>query len=1031
MFLFSFFLFFDIDKHKRKTLSIDVDGIDEVFFAGLGKQIQDYVKQPDYILTNKKHDFNGWFRACTLNIPSKPFHVYLDKNVTDENNNFLFLENYIYDDKILKFYTEKGFTIITDKSIEHRFTLTDHISDNQDFLPLPINYSYLTHFLAVPVYQQVNDTDQNYVCFKIDISPFYKITTFLLLIFILMLVIYFYFYNLPINMNQSPGDHFWFMSTSKFNLTKPAKLTFSQHQKLNRMLDKCYNTKDDQHAIIGIIRSEKSVTLKRLDVYPLHSVYFVIYWNEIFPEAAEPMVYKLKDAEIHSDDSLNVQNVPVTLRFQKGFPVVDMPIVVSGKIAHLQIESTIKDDLPFGRYSLHYSYIDCILLSILNQMSTLTPTSEAFNHFLKNIFIRMDLTSLTIVTSSGSKVEKILDFSKCDDIQPLSDSIIRKLPNESSTGNLTSTIMYKHISEYKFTILRFQVSDTAYFVISSQYSNAMTLKAPEQTFNFLMTILVSYHHSAISTKGHSRALIRIENLIQRTEMFTLVECIGEPTNFSVSVGKLFNLTINQKSIDYFLKQAPHELSHQILQTKNRKEMYQTQVVFNLSTGQEVCLLVSSVSYFDETINQPVYLYLAEDMTNFHIKAKQLQSVHNGVKIASEFLGIHKVAADLTINTSGSSSLSRELGYTSNITSLTSLLYKEDKKIDFSKAFQNTPTIKIRVLSALGYPVTYTMIKASPEGGYFIYSSNSSRQLRAIAKCDKHKGTESFNEDFILIIADEQEKIAEYMDSSGKTVTNMSLDDALEQTLSRAQQETKDVILENLKKVKEKEVLHVSFLAKLATELKGYCWYKFVISFEFDKLIVFVRNVHSKKMNRLMMQEMNERADQYLTSTQMFYWTFEDSYDNSHVYTDKDLVAGSNIIINWSNLEKNSTREVVEIFKKAVQDHLNIDTSITLNFGSERKYLMRGNYKEGVLSGVCTQLDWMDQAIKSATSSIEEEEEAIKDISIDHINNAKWKMNVLLDALAFLPKFNDPTCDYLNSLTDNLMQSMHEMIPKFA
>ena len=93
--------------------------------------------------------------------------------------------------------------------------------------------------------------------------------------------------------------------------------------------------------------------------------------------------------------------------------------------------------------------------------------------------------------------------------------------------------------------------------------------------------------------------------------------------------------------------------------------------------------------------------------------------------------------------------------------------------------------------------------------------------------------------------------------------------------------------------------------------------------------------------------------------------------------------------------------------------------------------MRGNYKEGVLSGVCTQLDWMDQAIKSATSSIEEEEEAIKDISIDHINNAKWKMNVLLDALAFLPKFNDPTCDYLNSLTDNLMQSMHEMIPKFA
>ena len=1029
MFLFCFLFFFDMDKHKRKTTSIDVDSIDEIFFTGLGKRIQEIVKEPDYILTNKKHNFTGWFRACTLNIPSRPFHVYMNKNITDENNHFLFLENYIYDDKIFKFYTDKGFSLITNKDAEFRYILTDQIPDDQNYLPLPINYSYLTHFVSVPVYQQINDTDQNYICFKIDINPLYKISTFLCFVFIFILLVFFYFYNLPINMKREPDDIFWFMSTSKINLTKPAKLTFRQQQKLSKLIAKVESTHKDQHAIIGIVRNDKVVILKRLDVFPMQGTYFVIYWNEAFPEIAEPMVYKLKDAEVHSDDSLNVQNVPVTLRFHKGYPVVDMPIVVSGKIAHLQIESNVKDDLPFGLYSLHYSYIDCMLLSLLNQMSALTPLPDAFRQFIKHIFIRLDLTSLTIITVSGSRMEKILDFSKTDDIHSLSDSIIRKLPNDSNTGNITSTITYKLISEYKFTILKCNVADTVYFVLSSQFSNAMTLKGPEQTFNFIMTMLVSYYHSTISTKGHARALTRIDNLIERTEMFTFIQCVGEPSNFLVSIGKLFNRSIDQKSIQYFLDNISPELRDQLTQEKNRKELNQKQIIFSLPTGEEVCILLSSVSYFDETINKVVYLYLAEDITTFNNKSKQLQSVHNSVKIASEFLGIHKVEADLTIG-AWSTSLSRELGYTTMVTSLRSILYKDDQDIDFSKAFENSPTIHIRIVSALGYPVPYTMLRMSPDGGYFIYASKYSRELKAIAKCDKHKGTESFNEDFILIIAGGND--AQYIDSKGKSVQKMSLDDAIDQTLSRAQPDAKDTILETINKVRERKVNHSSCLAKLATELRGYCWYKFVVSYEFDNLILFVRNVHTKKMNVLMMQEMNERADQYLASTQMFYWTFEDSYDDSHVYKDKDLVPGSNIIINWKTLEQNSTSEAVDLFKKALRDHLKIDSSITLSFGSPKKYLMRGNYKDGVLSGVCTELDWMDQAIKSATSSIEEEEEAIKDLSVNNLNNAKWKMTFLLDVLAFLPDSNEsPASDYVNSIIHNLLLNMREMLPKFA
>ena len=1029
MFFFCFLFFFDIDKHKRKTTSIDVDSIDEVFFAGLGKRIQEIVKEPDYILTNKKHNFSGWFRACTLNVPSRPFHVYMNTDVKDENNNFLFLENYIYDDKIFRFYTEKGFSLITDKDAEYRFILTDQIPEDQNLIPLPINYSYLTHFIPVPVYQQINDTDQNYICFKIDITPLYKISTFLFCVFILILLVFFYFYNLPINMRREPDDIFWFMSTSKINLTKPAKLSYRQQQKLSKLISKVESTHKDQHAIIGIVRTDKAVTLKRLDVFPMQGTYFVIYWNETFPEIAEPMVYKLRDAEVHSDDSLNVQNVPVTLRFQKGYPVVDMPIVVSGKIAHLQIESKVKDDLPFGIYSLHYSYIDCILLSLLNQMSALTPLPDAFHQFIKHIFIRLDLTSLSIITMNGSRMEKILDFSKTDDIHSLSDSIIRKLPNESNSGNLSSTITYKLISEYQFTILRCNVADTVYFVLSSQYSSALTLKSPEQTFNFLMTMLVSYYHSTISTKGHARALTRIDNLIERTEMFTFIQCVGEPSNFLVSIGKLFNLSIDQKSIEFFLQNISTELRDQLLRTKNRKEMNQKQIIFSLPSGEEVCILLSSVSYFDETINQVVYLYLAEDITSFNNKAKQLQAVHNSVKIASEFLGIHKVEPDLTIG-AWSTSLSRELGYTTMITSLKSILYKDDQNIDFSKAFETSPTIHIRIMSAIGYPVSYTMLKMSPDGGYFIYASKYSRQLKAIAKCDKHKGTESFNEDFILIIANGND--AQYIDSKGKSIQSISLDDAIAQTLSRAQPDTKEIILENINKVRERKVNHSSCHAKLATELRGYCWYKFVISYEFDNLILFVRNVHAKKMNVLMMQEMNERADQYLASTQMFYWTFEDSYDDSHIYKDKELVPGSNIIINWKTLEQNSTQEAVDLFKKALRDHLKIDTSITLNFGTPKKYLMRGDYKDFVLSGVCTQLDWMDQAIKTATSSIEEEEEAIKDLSVHNLTNAKWKMTFLLDVLSFLPDANQShAADFMNNLIANILRNMRDLLPKFT
>ena len=978
---FCFFAFLLREK-KQKTLAVNVNGIEPSFIHGFPSVGENSTQKPDYFISAVKKNDSEWFPACSLNVPARSMHLYMNKTVTDKENKLIYLNYIISRENILKFYMSKGFSIISDPNIEHRYVLSLH-EDSEELYPMPVEYSYIAFKRSVVVYQRKSDKSANPLCFKADISQFYNFAKVLGIVFLFLVILRIYFYKLPINMNSAKGDRFWFMSSSMVSLTLPAKLGLRNGIKLYHLINKAKRTKSSQHIILGITKTKDAVDIKRLDVYPFNDLYFVVYWTEEFSEIAEPMSYMMEGAELSSDDLYKVQKPPINLSYVEGRPVVDIPIPVSGRTGRLHIESNVTDDLAFGEYSLHLGYIDCIHLSMINQISDLSPTHEAFDNFVYNIFVKLDYTSLNIISITGSKIEEIAKFYKYDELQPIVESLIRKLAAEGADAK---KISYRHVSQYKFIVNSFVVNNTKYYVITSCLSNVLSLKMPEQTFHFIMSMLVTYHHSAVSSKGNARRLMRIYDLIKNTEIFSLIECVGEPSKFNRAVGKLFGQEITQEVFDQFFAKIPKETVKKLTEKEDGDEFDRLPVEFMHSSGERKWINISSISYYDEAIESMVYSYLVEDISKMKECSIQLESINEEVRIASEFLGLHKIHSDLTLP--ASNSLSQELGYTTNVRSFKSLLYEEDKEINFAAVLSKKKEIKVRLTSALGFPVVYSMISISSDDGYFVFAPKYMRQLRAIAKCEKEKKLEANEEDFIVIIYNNTTQKTKYVDSAGKVIDGVTIEEALTPVLLRALPEGKHLFEENYKKVFIDKEEFVSFEIKLTTELKGYCWYKVSISNKFGGVMFYMRNVHAKKMNKLMMQEMSRRADSFLESSQIFYWTFTDTHSESNVYLSAPA-AGSHIIIDWKTLEKNSDKDAALIFAKSIAEHSNIEAPITFISNGKKKYIIRGTFKDNVLSGVGIDINWIDRAINdiSQENSDDKNENAEKKLKIDTVLQA--------------------------------------------
>ncbi|EAY12382.1 hypothetical protein TVAG_246160 [Trichomonas vaginalis G3] len=971
-------------QKPKYYVKIDIENLNDKFSSAFDMRKQVIVDHSDFLVTTKPQDTKIWRLDCIINVPVNNIHILEKINFTDKTNKFLYIPDSLLDEKVINKYMNLGFEPVSKMQPNIRYILSSH--DQPGYNMLPYSYSLIQGKSSASVYSQYNVSISNPICHKMDLT-FYKNVVYLsILLFIILMSLRVYFFFLPFNFNDGTGSRFWFVSNTKIDLTSPANLSFANKRKLSKLLDLAEETKKNQQIVIGIKRTAEYTELSHLFVYTLSRFFFVAYWIERYEEIAEPLNTVIEGAQIHLDDSIEPTPLPITISYENGLPKADISFNHFDKKANVEIKSNVENDLPFGSYSLHLSYIDCMHLGIINQIAYIPPTLDAFKNFISMIFKRLDFASLDVITITGNKIEEIVKFSKFDDTQPIVDSIIRKMPTHKGP----TTISQKHIGDYMFTTNRFQVANVAYIVLTGQIANHLSLCVTENTFHFIMSMLVSYHHSVLSSRVDARSLMRVHNLLERTEIFSLVECVGNPSHFLRATGKIYDMDINQEIIDKFLELISPEIKSRILTTNGRQELNSYVVMFTRSNGQDECVSISSTSYYDKTIAQNIYLYLVEDVSSYYRRSQKLKAAHDDLRMASDFLGLHKVSKNMDLV--HPSLLSIELGYNGVITSLLDVIYEDDKNINFEDLLDKEDQISIRLVSSLGHPVNYVMIKAASDGNYFIFASRELRQLRAISSEDHIKQiTNTINNlesDFILILSDMATKDCTVIDSQGKLPNTGQLNDIISLITNKAPHETVNSIQAKIQSIKDEKGNYVSFDVQLAGKIKTMTWFKIIIAVINDKMILFIYNNNTKKQSLLAMSDMMKKAESFLGSTKMFYWFFEDANEPKRTFNKPPMASGQ-ITFNWSSIEsvcrEKDRKRVTDILRKAIDKKGDINAKVVLIFDKPREYLLRGSYNNGVLCGIATNVNWISKSIKKTKEAIHEEQsnaERAKEIKHD-------------------------------------------------
>lgn len=968
MFFTLIFVCFSVKQHY--FVKIDVENINPGFATVFDTTKSADSDDPEYLITNKQQNAKEWKLDCTVTVPLNNIHVYENIKNSNESNNFLFIPDYLMNDNIIEKYLNLGFSPVSKMLKNQRYILSSE--DQPGYSMLPYTYSILQAQSSAMVYSKADSNHKNPICHKLDFSFYKNICYISALIYTVLMIFRLYYYYLPINLKDDLGSRFWFVSKSKIALTSPARLSYSEYRELYKLIDKAETTNSSQQKVLRISRTKISTELYHLFVYPIFDYYFVIYWVERFAEIAEPLNKIIEGSHVQIDDSYETVSPPIEISYKDGYPQADITLKHFDKSANIHISSTVTNDLPFGSYSLHLAYIDCMHLGIINQISYIAPTQDAFKVFIENIFNRLDFASLDVITITGNHVEEIMKFYRYDDIQPIVDSIIRKMPTHKGP----SSISQKHIGDYMFITDRFQVANVVYVVLTGQIANHLSLCVSENTFHFIMSLLVSYHHSVLSTRGDARSLMRVQNLLERTEIFSLIECVGSPSHFLRATGKLYDLTINQEVVDKFLASVSPDVRSRLIATENRQELNSYVVMFTRENGMDECVSISSTSYFDETIAQNIYLYLVEDVSRFHRRAQKLRAAHDDFRMASEFLGLHKVYKNMAL--AHPTLLSLELGYNGIIASLNEVIYEEDKNIDLNSELTNQIQVNIRLVSSLGYPINYSVIKAASDGNFFIFASRELRQLRAISSDDLIKQESTANaleSDFVLILSDLTSDDATVVDSAGKLPSTGNIKDIISLLTNKAPHETVNTIQAKMQNVKDGTIEYASFDAQLAGKIKTMTWYKFIIAAMNDKMILFVYNNNTKKQSLLAMSDMMRKAESFLGSTKMFYWFFEDANEPKRTFTKPPMASGQ-ITFNWSSIEsvirEDDRKRVSDIIRKAIDKKGEINAKVVLTFDKPREYLLRGSYNNDILCGIATNVNWISKSIRKTKDAIAEE-----------------------------------------------------------
>jgi len=842
----------------------------------------------------------------------------------------------------------------------------------------PRNLSKRTFFAKVFAYSNNIDSFEQVVrsekVKKFRISFITAICVVIIPIFALRL--YYLMKSLPIRMND--GFYFWFISNQGSTLTwKPILISFKLRNQIYEQVMKSNETKQDQNSIFSVSRTPKCVSFKRINVCRVDNTFSAVFiWDESFSESTEPFRQSIDGAVIKFNDSDEIIFPQVYINYEEGsFPIADINFELEGRFCSLRVDSKADDALPFDFYSLNLSYIDCIHLNLLYQSVLIKPNAENANVFLNSVYQMLDLAALCLFRANDSQFENVYFFHNSSDLPDLVATFIRTIPLSSSSAQISM----KNVGKYCFASNRFNVSSIDYIVLIAYDSSKLILRENELSFHFIISMLVSFHYGVLSTKGEARALTRIYELLDRAECFALVECVGKPEMFLNSYGKLFGENVTKTEVEWMFKNIPEEMFNSIKSSENHN-LHQFMVPFKHDVKGDVCISLTSSKYFDETLQDYVYFYLVEDVSTFHSQSIQLQSTYEDVKLASSFLGFHKVQRDLSLT--DPFSLSLELGYKRPIKSIMDVVY--DKSIDISKELEKSPKVNIRLVSALNHNVWYSIIRPSAEGCLYMFSSKEIRQINALAKRDSAKSLNvpSFDDFYLYTIDSNSGSVISLVNNTHQSVIshpNEHISDIRELVFG----EDRIIFDECYSSVQKEQSKNRYSHIRMASLGPSVYFSMNIVASSPGIILIYIFNDDANFNKLKSYRESKKIADEAFQEYGIFFWAFENSSTPDRTFTSLPQHRNT-LVLNWTtianNVPLNEQEKVKETIQEAFQNKSSISMTMPFNIDEKYQFLFRGEFIDKELCGLAMNMDWIIRKYESLKKNIDDEINEIHNIT---------------------------------------------------
>ena len=811
---------------------------------------------------------------------------------------------------------------------------------------------------------------------NIDTFFFTQICKFLFYSFFVVLSIRIQFYFSKIKI---PTDSYGYIFFSDYHgkayIFYPFQLLkFSKQYK--ELLKRVKKTKGNDNIILEYYHTPTAFKVHRLHAYYItDNLCFLLYFEEIFQENPDNSTTRIENTTLYTNETNTPSEVTIDIHFRSNeYTTAELHFSIDEVPCKITVKPNNPHYFPFGGQILLVSYLDCIHIGALNEGARLDSSIESFINFLDFLRQRMDFKGLAIFVDDGNGKVPVCEFYDSDEIKEMTMLCLDKIPVKTISDMEVES--YQN-TKYSVSGNSFQVASHSYYITVALDAKKFIFRSSERRFLFILSILVSFHHSFISSKGENRILSRIYKLLERTECFAIIECISTPTRFYSSHGKIFNEVPTQETLDLISSQT--DLS---------KSSTKMTVPLKHPKLGNVWITIASTSYCDTTLQETIYMYLIEDVTSFHERTIQLNAAHESGEMVNRFLGLHKINNDFSI--SPNSSFASELGYSHSISNISDIIFKEDLS-KFKDIKTPNKVFKFRAKSALGHPVWFSAVQTGANGNFIVFSSREFSQIHAISQnsyvrlknCNK-SGT------FMLATIELDFGTIEMLVTTDKVLNQQTKSLKVDEFMSLIMPEDLNLFTTTVDEIRTGK-LYEKYLV-LRAKLNGSKYEAFImylISCNEKRIILFTNYVDKKYKRKKALLKLNTELDFAFQNTKMIKFVFEDLHTPERIFVTEPLFRNQ-MIFNWTTLEKNVKKDHIEqtrvALTRCLTEKVEYNILVPMVYETIKWYLYRGRVIENThhitgnavdLSTLVSQNEAEKKALVDSEKNIIEENNALK------------------------------------------------------